>query len=81
MVMRLSAVLILPISMKFPAVSIFPHNFKITNMILLQQALFMYWVTNSMFSTVQILVFRNPNVKKALGIPKLDRHQSTSTSP
>lgn len=39
-------------------------------------ALFCYWVTNSLLSTVQILVFKIPGVKTALGIPKINRPSS-----
>ena len=111
MFMRASAVLVLPISISFPSVSLgrptctrhlldlsvslalslslslslsppFPFPYRpylpVTSLFSLPssrslQGLFMYWVTNSLFSTCQILFLKIPKVKQFFGIPKIVR--------
>ncbi len=44
----------------------------------LLQALFMYWVTNSLLTTVQILVFKIPYVRKIFSIPTVNPQRTNS---
>ena len=82
-ILTAGAVCVLPISISFPAVSYSPivcvcvcYNLLIYLHLL--QAVFMYWIPNTILVSVQMLLLKRPSIRTALGIPLIERRKTNS---